>query len=374
MAVQNQGPARRINAFWLIMTLYSVVVTSGWSLPRMTSPTYSRKYTYWKQIDPSVASSGTSENNSNLREELEESYSYTEAFRNFGVQRPAWKAPPFVWKWAHRLFMKILPLLHAFEDKNYPIPPESSLCLPILWWKALLHRTNPSAGAWAYDLLPSKTRWIARFKWFFPPLHHKNVQLRTTFLDDRASTIATQARSDGFTNIRLVVLGAGYDLRSLRFLEKGIVDEAIELDLPNVIDAKKALLNSSIFQRRRPSCKKFPVMVGADLNDDVATKETLGRLLLPKEDPIERTFTIFLLEGVLVHLESGSTQKILRLLRDLSFNEESSCLVFCDYIRGVTNRSLHLAQEVLHKTGWELSEFLATPTKTPHFGVARCVE
>ena len=150
--------------------------------------------------------------------------------------------------------------------------------------------------------------------------------------------------------------------------------EAIELDLPNVIDAKKALLNSSVFQERRPSCKKFPVMVGTDLNDDLATKATLKRLLR-EGDPSERTFTMFLLEGVLVHLDfaSGSPHKILRLLRDLSVNKESSCLIFCDYIQGVKNRNLDIVRDVLHKTGWELSEFLATPTKTPHFGVARCV-
>jgi O-methyltransferase involved in polyketide biosynthesis len=39
--------------------------------------------------------------------------------------------------------------------------------------------------------------------------------------------------------IRLVVLGAGYDLRATRFLQDSIVEEGIELDLPEVMQAKK---------------------------------------------------------------------------------------------------------------------------------------
>jgi len=43
----------------------------------------------------------------------------------------------------------------------------------------------------------------------------------------------------GSKRIRLVVLGAGYDLRATRFLQDSIVEEGIELDLPEVMQAKK---------------------------------------------------------------------------------------------------------------------------------------
>lgn len=171
--------------------------------------------------------------------------------------------------------------------------------------------------------------------------------------------------------IRLVVVGAGYDLRSVRFLQEGIVDEAMEVDLANVIKAKKGLLESPTFQRRRPKVK-LPHMAAVDLNNIETTNTTMAELLSNNNDNKDQgTFTIFLLEGILVHLESGSSSKVLKLLRSFCSDEENNgCLVFCDRIQGVHNRSLDLAQSVLKETGWTLTEFLATPTKTPHFGVA----
>ena len=242
-----------------------------------------------------------------------------------------------------------------------------------------MRRSNPEAAAWAYDLLPNATRWIVKvFSRFFPPLHHVNIQLRTTFLDDRTRTIATKVRSKASksnkpTRIRLVVVGAGYDTRSLRFLESGVIDEAIEIDLEHVVEAKKALLGSASFQNRRPNCK-LPSMASVNLNDMETTNVTLTSIL-NKEAPGdgEGVYTIFLLEGILVHLESGAPAKVLKLLRTFC-NDEDGCLIFCDCIQGVTNRSLELAQSVLKDAGWYLKEFLATPTRTPHFGVAEVQE
>jgi hypothetical protein len=350
-------------------TIMSVVV-SGWSLPRLTSPSYHREYAYWKKTDQSSSSD----------DDTKKSFTFAQAFQQNGVERPPWQVPSFFWIWAYRLHLKALPLLHAFDDSAHQIP-NSSLSLPILWWKALMRNTNPSAAAWAYDLLPGPTRWIVKvFRRFFPPLHHVNIQLRTTFLDNRTIAIANQVRSESSSSdqkysnkrIRLVVLGAGYDLRSLRFLQAGIVDEAIEVDLPNVIQAKKALLESPTFQQRRPHCQ-LPQMAEVNLNNIETTNATLRNLWSAKNETKEQpTFTIFLLEGILVHLESGSSSKVLKLLRSFCNDQDSSngCLVFCDRIQGVNNRSLDLAKTVLNETGWKLTEFLATPTRTPHFGVA----
>eukprot|EP00980_Cylindrotheca_fusiformis_P013131 scaffold3299_cov95-Cylindrotheca_fusiformis.AAC.1 len=363
-----KGQSACLVVLFQILLAQSLIIRGlvlGWTLPRLSSPSYTREYAYWKKADISTCAK---------EDEKKESLTYTQAFRQNGVERPPWKVPPFFWKWAYRVQLKVLPILHAFDDSANRIP-NSSLSLPILWWKALMRRTNPSAAEWAYDLLPGRTRWIVRvFHRFFPPLHHVNIQLRTTFLDNRTITIANQIRSSKpDAKVRLVVLGAGYDLRSLRFLQEGIVDEAIELDLPNVIQAKKMLLESSTFQHRRPSCE-LPTMAGANLNDIETTNATLCELLQPTNQAQDHTYTIFLLEGILVHLESGSSSKILQLLHSYcggsNNNNSNGCLVFCDRIQGVNNRSLDLARTVLHEAEWKLTEFLATPTRTPHFGVA----
>jgi O-methyltransferase involved in polyketide biosynthesis len=347
------------STFYLLFFCFSLFGSSnvsGWAPPRLTSPTYSRDYTYWKK------GSGVDEC---------KTYTFSQAFQENGVQRPPLKVPPFVWKWAYYFQLKALPLLHAFDDTSQKIP-NSSLALPILWWKALMRNTNPTAAAWAYDLLPKSTRWIVKvFSRFFPPLHHVNIQLRTTFLDDRTKSIVKKVRSESKNrkHIRLVVVGAGYDLRSLRFLQDGIIDEAIEMDLANVMEAKKSLLKSSVFQLRRPKCQ-LPKMISVDLNCIETANTSLQKILTKDQD----TYTVFLLEGILVHLDAGFSSKVLKLLRSFCNAQGDGSLIFCDRIQGVNNRSLELARSVLAETGWTLNEFLATPTKTPHFGVAEMKE
>ena len=120
----------------------------------------------------------------------------------------------------------------------------------------------------------------------------------------------------------------------------------------------------------------MPKMAGIDLNDIKSARNTLKTLLkVDQQNQENDTFTIFLLEGILVHLASGSSSKVLKMLRSFcSFSREDGCLVFCDRIQGVNDRRLDLAKTVLNETGWKLSEFISTPTKTPHFGVAKLQE
>jgi O-methyltransferase involved in polyketide biosynthesis len=328
----------------LILVAHVICCVSGWHLnplSKFTSPTYSRQYTYWKEEDS---------------EEI--NFTFRQVFQKFGV-RPPLEVPPLVWKLAYRLQLASLRLLHAWDKLK---PPNSSLSLHIIWWKALMRLP---AADWSYDLLPSYTRWVAKLKAFFPPLHHSNIELRTVFLDNRTAAAAVAAPG----KIRLVVLGAGYDLRSLRFLENGLVEEAFELDLAQVIDAKNVLLSSQRFKDRRPNCRRFPHTVAVDLNDIENTRKILTPLLKKSSDEGRNTFTIFLLEGILVHLQRGSSSQVLRLLRSCC-ESESGCLIFADRIEGVDNRSLDLGRTILAEAGWNLTEFLASPTKTPHFGVA----
>ena len=147
------------------------------------------------------------------------------------------------------------------------------------------------------------------------------------------------------------------------------------------------LLESKRFQRRRPNCILPETMVGIDLNEDSdILKSKLDLILNHNDGKKKNVFTIFVLEGILVHLKSGSSSRVLEVLstilkktndnRDNSMNNNNNnnnnccCLIFADCIEGITNRSLQDAKCTLHKTGWELIEFVANPTRAPHFGVA----
>jgi O-methyltransferase involved in polyketide biosynthesis len=152
-------------------------------------------------------------------------------------------------------------------------------------------------------------------------------------------------------------------LRSIKLLERGEIDDAIEFDLPPVVKAKNKLLHSKRFQRRRPHAL-VPSMVGVDLNqpDD---RDRIFRSL-----PDDGSFSIFLLEGVIVHLQPGSGKALLELCSGFLKGKRQGCLVFADRLEDVDNRDLSLAQTELEKTGFQLVEWLANPTKTPHMGFA----
>jgi hypothetical protein len=378
----------------------SSFLVSGWTIPRLklTSPMYHREYKYWKKLqhnNKQTTQQGAEEQTNDASIIIDESYTFSQVFEKhggIGCSVP-WQVLPFCWKLAYRIQIRlVLPILHMFDDIELP---NSSLCLPIMWWKALLRKSGTSSSnpdddpaAWAHDLLPPSSRWIVRyFRNFFPPLHHQNIQLRTNFLDSRIKAMAAASKQK---RIRLVILGAGYDLRTLRFLKQDIVQQAIEVDLDYIIEAKKILLDSSRFQRSRPNCR-LPQMAAVDLNNIDHSNITLSKLLLSQnhdeyednigiegnddtanidDDDNDDIFNIFLLEGILVHLEAGTSSEILKILRSVCEQDSNGCLIFCDRIQGVDDQRLDLAQKVLAESGWDLIEFLSTPTKTPHFGVA----
>lgn len=91
----------------------------------------------------------------------------------------------------------------------------------------------------AYDLLPRGSRVLVgkRLRKFYPRLHHANVEIRTAYLDQSVTRIIDEihATKEPRARIRLISLGAGYDVRSIKFRERGLVVQAIELDLPEVI-------------------------------------------------------------------------------------------------------------------------------------------
>ncbi|CAJ1934714.1 unnamed protein product [Cylindrotheca closterium] len=127
---------------------------------------------------------------------------------------------------------------------------------------------------WSYRLLPPTTRWILAIipSFLFPRWFHANIELRTAYLnravdhmiDRRMRIWEEEAKQEDYllqqrkeqhhpkmmiretprpNKIRLVILGAGYDTRSVRLLQQGRVDQVWEFDLPPVMESKRWLLN-----------------------------------------------------------------------------------------------------------------------------------
>jgi Leucine carboxyl methyltransferase len=272
------------------------------------------------------------------------------------------------WKLAYTLQKYATPILHLIDRQK---PPNSSLNLYCIWWKALSGNDKESPvydHSLSFDLLPWGTRSIVRRPRFFPRLHHANVEIRTAFLDRAVTRCADQHRKDK-TKIRLVSLGAGYDVRSIKMKERGVVDKAFELDLLDVVEAKRKILKSKRFQRRRPHTARdsLPTAFPVDLNDLEKVKATLNEILQEPGD----WHTIFLFEAVMIYLDEGVPRALLQLCGEvLKSTASRGSLCFADRLENVPGGDQEIALQELASTGWNLVEWLPKPGLARHMGRA----
>lgn len=297
-----------------------------------------------------------------------------EAAKNVGVEAPL-DVPSRTWKRAWKLHRAAMPLLHLGDKFK---PPDSSLSLMCLWWKALA-ANDPNSPAFdnslTYDMLPRGTRILVgkKLRRFYPRLHHTNVEIRTAFLDQSVTHIAAKARADN-KKIQLITLGGGYDARSIKFRERGLVDQAIELDLPNVVNAKLNIFKSKRLKRRRPSLSQdmMPDFYPVDLNNLDEVKSILTTILASR--PPDEWHTIFLFEGVMIYLNKGIPHALLEICSNVlgSSNNNSSdgSLVFADRLDRIPGGDSTIGRSVLADAGWNVVGWQPKPGLARHMGVA----
>jgi O-methyltransferase involved in polyketide biosynthesis len=258
----------------------------------------------------------------------------------------------------------MIPALHLFDRSK---AKDSAQALTVLWCKALasLDKASPVYNDWSFDMMPP-SRWLLKiFSPFFPRLHHANIELRTIYLNQAIENVIATAPPD--TRVRLVSLGAGYDVRSTRLLSTGRVQEAWDLDLPQVIESKVSILER--LKQRRENVV-LPEMRSVDLNNLAAVEANLSEILSQDNDA-NSWHTIFLTEGVLLFLNKGKPTELLKLCRDFSKqanNTASFC--FADYLETVTDCNEDMARYMLNQAGWELQDWCPKPGRAKHMGIA----
>jgi len=286
---------------------------------------------------------------------------------------------------------RALPFLHAFDRCK---PSNSALNLACIWWKAMSgnDRSSPVYDeGLSYAMLPSVSRVAyLSFRRFYPRLHHANVEIRTAFLDKSVREIVEEARSrNRKTKIRLVSMGAGYDVRSIKFLSKGLVDSAYELDLPQVIEAKQRLLRRA--QRRKKDLldKFLPQAFAVDLNDSSAVRNILTDIVAGNYDEYcdgvkssneEPTETIILFEAVMIYLNENKPTELLEICssvcksQNLNDSSHHTSLVFADRLENIPGGDYDIGKEVLASLGWNIVEWLPKPGLARHMGRAEIVD
>ena len=276
---------------------------------------------------------------------------------------PPADAPRAVWSAAWTLGKRALPLLHAFDDTT-----DTNVNLIVLWLKALagLRRDDGvDDDGVAFAMLPPVTRRIISrpLCHAYPRLHHQNIALRTAFLDKALS--AELARCPGAT---VCTLGAGFDGRCLRFREANFV----EIDLPHVIQQKRALLARVV--RRRPKLaapmertRFYP----ANLTSSTSATSALRAGLEGAES------IIFLCEALLIYLPSEAGAALLRMCVEEAQNAGSASIVLCfaDSLPGVERCDMGSARLALEAAGFqlELDSWTPKPGLARHMGVARAL-
>ena len=290
--------------------------------------------------------------------------------------RPPLEAPSATWKRAWNIQMKALPVLHSLDKYK---PPDSNLSLMCLWWKALA-ANDPSSPVYddslAYDFLPTGFRVLVgrKLRRFYPRLHHANVEIRTAYLDQSVARIIEEVHVNQgpWTKIRLISLGAGYDVRSIKFRERGLVDHAVELDLPEVVRAKTKILHSDRFQKRRPhlGIENFPQLHSINLNKVDKVQSLLEAILRSSPDKTQ-WHTIFLFEGVMIYLDAGVPEALLKATSDaLKRTGESGSLVFADRLENIPGGDPDIGRQELAKNGWNVTDWLPKPGLARHMGRA----
>eukprot|EP00587_Corethron_hystrix_P000599 CAMPEP_0113300352 /NCGR_PEP_ID=MMETSP0010_2-20120614/2018_1 /TAXON_ID=216773 ORGANISM="Corethron hystrix, Strain 308" /NCGR_SAMPLE_ID=MMETSP0010_2 /ASSEMBLY_ACC=CAM_ASM_000155 /LENGTH=375 /DNA_ID=CAMNT_0000153763 /DNA_START=494 /DNA_END=1618 /DNA_ORIENTATION=+ /assembly_acc=CAM_ASM_000155 len=297
--------------------------------------------------------------------------------------KPTKEASAKTWQRAWKIHKRMLPLLHSTDNCK---PPDSSLNLACMWWKSLSGNDKSSPvydNGLAYDLLPSGWRKIVRLRRLYPRLHHANVEMRTAYLDSQINEIVQNVRGqnneDGGESkrIRLICMGAGYDTRGVKMLERNTVDEVIELDLTEVVRGKERLFDR--LRERRPWLKDLtmPTPIPSDFNDVGNLRKKLDAILKDNNntEKITNWHTIFTFEGVMIYLDDGVPSSLLSVTSNvLNENNLDGSLCFADRLENVPGGDFDLGAKELKKNGWIIKDWCPKPGLARHMGSAELLK
>ena len=143
----------------------------------------------------------------------------------------------------------IFSLLHAFDTCEIK---DSSKNLRVLWVRALLNYRQEIDDEVAQEFLPKTTRGLVTSEWgasmLDPILKFAEwIQARTDFIDEGlnnflSSPACTDAETRKELECNVVLFGAGYDTRALRYRHRHNEKiHFIEVDLPDVVEGKRKL-------------------------------------------------------------------------------------------------------------------------------------
>jgi len=143
---------------------------------------------------------------------------------------------------------------------------------------------------------------LINFKWpFFPKGIYEYVIARTKYLDN----IFKESMENGIEQILL--FGAGFDTRAVRFAEKNMKTKIFELDTHHTQTAK-----IEQFKKRNISIPKNTIFIPIDFHvDSVSEKLELNGFNRKKT-------TLFIMEGIIQYLNKEAVDELFKLIYELA--------------------------------------------------------
>lgn len=240
-------------------------------------------------------------------------------------------------------FSWVFGALHVVDDTGIQ---DSSKNLRVLWARAVLAANGEIDDKVAASLLPSLTRGVVTWDVWRPWVKFLEfVTSRTRFIDKALDQfLASHERA------RVVVVGAGYDTRAMRYAGRA---DFIEIDAPDVVEGKAKLWD------KFPELQR-PKFVAHDLNGEDGLLDVLGDL----DDDVP---TLFIVEAVLFYVDDRPTRRFFDEITSLS----NAALVLTDSLKPVlTSPFTHDARRRFSEKGWDLLDHEARWGGAVHFAVA----
>ena len=189
---------------------------------------------------------------------------------------------------------------------------ESSKNLRVLWTRAILNSWGDIDDNIAETFLPPTTRFVVTNPFFaelLKPIVMPKLSWiikRTKFIDTALDTFSGRF---GDVPANVVVIGSGYDTRSIRYARGRGGGEKLnfyEVDLPSIIACKKKLFDVSGVDR-----DLLPTTVGLDLDDFAGEGDSFIECLVNKHAFDEELPTLFIFEAVLFYLSPPAINNLL---------------------------------------------------------------
>lgn len=282
------------------------------------------------------------------------------------------------WTWRRRV--DVLRVLH-WNDPFTPI--DTCINLECLWWK-VLSTTDPASPCWepegyTYDMLPRPgRRLVTALRLWHPRWIHALLEVRMAYLSQAIANEMEERVKNTTKTTRVISLGSGYDVRSIRMLQQQQQNtfqklECYEFDLSSTVESKRKVFRERLLKRQRLKGGHeltFPTMVGMDLNDSERFRQELNNIL--NNDPKE-VYTIFVVEGVLMYLQGGKASAILQACAEtVTKNGGTASLCFADRLFDQSNCDLLPIQRQFQNVGWTLTEWAPNPNaNAKHMGIAK---